>query len=233
MKRVLLSAIVVSGAMAPSAFAANISQNTLTPWLTYGDAQVASSTMTSHSNAGWAYDGHLGSLPWISGPAVSVNDGYGFNPPHWTYVTWSQDATVNSVTVRPSLEGAWTLQEFQVQYLNTGGNPANDADWTTFYTVSDVGEGTLAEPYIDGGIFTQTLGSALTTRGIRTLITVPSERWQEVGGVLVGSNLGQGYERARVDEIIIDGEIPAVPEPVGLAMMAGAMAMLGRRGRRC
>lgn len=224
MQSKILSAAILVGSMAAGASAANIALNTAEPWLTYGDAQVASSTMTSHSNAGWAYDGNEGSYPWISGPAIGENSGYGYNPPHWTYTTWDVNATVNSVTVKPSLEAQWTMQEFQVQYLNIGGDPNNNADWTTFFTVSDVGEGTGGEPYINGGVFTSP-ATSITTRGIRTLITVPSERWQEVGGVLVGSNLGQGYERARVDEIIVDG---VIPEPAALSLI-GLGALLRRR----
>lgn len=228
MKSKILVAALLVGSAVTVANGANIALNTSAIWTSYGDAQVASSTMTSHSNTGWAYDGNEGSYPWISGPGVY--DGSPNNPPHWTYTTWDVNATVDSVTVKPSLEGAWTMQEFQVQSLNSGGNPNNDADWTTFYTVSDVGEGTGAEPYINGGVFTYTPSTPITTRGIRTYITVPSERWQETGGVLIGSNAGQGYERARVDEIIVEGTVPAVPEPAGLSLIGlGAMGLLHRR----
>lgn len=224
MQRKIMSAAIVVVSVVSVANATDIALNTAEPWLTYGDAQVASSTMTSHSYPGWAFDGNEGSYPWISGPTVSETAN---QPPHWIYTTWDVDATVDSVTVKPYQDGDWTTQEFQVQTLNSGGNPNSDSDWTTVFSVNDVGIGTPEEPYINNAVFTFTPSSAITTRGIRTYITVPSENFQD--GLFTPS---QGYERARIDEIIVNGTVPSVPEPTGMAVLGSSIVLLGARRRK-
>ena len=143
----------------------------------------------------WAYSGtdtfHGGNTRAASGDPTRI------------WITWAQDYEIDKIGLVHADAGTqFYTYDYELQSLNSGGNPTVDGDWTTIVSVS--GNTTVMPEYaID----------PVTTRGIRLYITDPSTH---------------SGNHVRFSEILVQGT--AVPEPTTTALLGlGGLALILRR----
>mgnify|MGYP000102937014 CR=1 FL=1 len=131
----------------------------------------------------WAYNGthtfHGGNTRAASGDPTRI------------WITWAQDYEINKIGLVHADAGTeFYTYDYELQSLNSGGNPTVDGDWTTIVSVS--GNTTVMPEYaID----------PVTTRGIRLYITDPTTH---------------SGNHVRFSEILVQGTI--VPKPATTAL---------------
>ena len=132
------------------------------------------------------------------GGTVRANSG----DPTRIWITWGQDYEIDKIgLVHGNTSAIYYTVDYELQSLNSGGNPTVDGDWTTIGSIA--GNTILYPEYaID----------PVTTSGIRLYITDPES--------------SQNY--VRFSEILVQGT--AVPEPTTTALLGlGGLALILRR----
>ena len=89
--------------------------------------------------------------------------------PHWAYLDWSTlhrtvDSIIEITVEMYAADGRYNAQDFTLQTLNPGADPANPANWTTVDTVVSFGTN-------DASSYIFTPDPALTSQGVRLHIT--------------------------------------------------------------